>query len=457
MVGTPAVATDGLLRRTEAKEGFSLTPAQPTTEASPGTVFLVGLPASHATRLCATLHDALGVTGVVADATDRIPPDAWILCTPEWVDRIVHRPPERSEEALRRVAVLWGNRPLNEATRRWTEQGLTVLTGALPQPVLAWAQALVRSSEEAFLTWDASPSASPDAALAWTPTEPDPGLIPVPRMGDRRPASRIVAVYSSGGGVGKTTTAVYLATVAARRRHPAIVLELDEDRRGILTYWNQRPREGLDSIPAADWTDPDRLAERLATLAVTVTPRLTVVPMAGTVTGLQYPVDQGAAAITHLLAWARRQGGWTLVDLPARLRDHTILHVLHGVDQVIWVVEPTEVMLESSRLYLDLLEQLGPEGAAVVRKVVLLANKVEKARAARLDPRAFAEALGLPLLGSVASNPVKYLSGINQHRVDPTAEWEHVADGLGMTPAEVAGDRGRGWWRPRNRRKEYRT
>ena len=444
-------------------------PAQPTTEASPGTIFLVGLPGPHATRLRATLQETLGVTCVVTDAIDGIPPDAWMLCTPDWVDRIVHRQLERSAQVLGRVAVLWGNRPLNGETQRWTDQGLTVLTGALPQPVLAWAQALVRSPEEAFLTWDASPSTSPEAAGTGIAPASEPGLIPVPepglrspshpalpRMGERRPEGRLAAVYSSGGGVGKTTAAVYLATVAAGRRHPATILELDEDRRGILTYWNQHPRgDGLDSIPAADWTDPDRLAERLATLAVTVTPRLTVVPMAGTVTGLQYPVDQGAAAITHLLAWARRQGGWTFVDLPARLRDHTILNVLHGVDQVIWVVEPTELMLDSSRLYLDLLEQLGPEGVAMVRKVSLLVNKVEKARAARLDSRALAEALGLPLLGSVASNPVKYLSGINQHRIDPTPEWESVADRLGISKAEAPGGRSRGWLRSRGRRKEH--
>lgn len=445
---------------------------------TPRTITLVGLPAAHANRLSATLKDTVGVACTVAESLDSIPADAWMLCTPDWVDPIVHHHSGRSEDGRHPVAVIWGNRPLNDVTQRWTDQGVTVLTGALPQPVLAWAQSLIQALNGAFLTWDESLAASNDEAWTWTAPESEPGLIPItgqgsrfsaglspsrdshsvhPRMGERRQEGRMVALYSSGGGVGKTTTSVYLATLATGRRHFATVLEMDEDRRGILTYWNQRPHgEGLDSIPATDWTNPGRLAERLATLAVTVTPRLMVVPMAGTVTGLQYPVAEGEMAIAHLLAWARQHGGWTFVDLPARLRDHTILSVLKIVDQVIWVVEPTELMLDSSRLYLDLLEQLGPDGVAVVRKVSLLVNKVERARAARLDSRAFAEALGLPLLGSIASNPVKYLSGINQHRIDPTPEWESVADGLGIPKAEAVAGLSRGWFRSRGSRKEPR-
>lgn len=431
---------------------------------TPRTITLIGLPAADANRLRATLQDTVGVACAVAETANAIIPESWVLCTSDWVDRMMDR---QADGERNRVAVLWGNRPLNAVTQRWIDQGLPVLTGALPQPVLAWAQSVVAAPNEDFLTWDQSlgPSQAFDTPRTSAPGLDHPltaGLHSVrdvhpvlATMRERLPAGRSVAVYSSGGGVGKTTTAVYLATLAAGRHHSATVLELDEDRRGILTYWNQRPRgEGLDSIPAADWTDPERLAERLATLAVTATPRLTVVPMAGTVTGLQYPVANGEMAIAHLLAWARQQGGWTFVDLPARLRDHTILSVLKIVDQVLWVVEPTELMLDSSRLYLDLLEQLGPDGVALVRKVSLLVNKVEKARAARLDSRAFAEALGLPLLGSIASNPVKYLSGINQHRIDPTPEWESVADRLGIPNAEAPGGRSRGWLRSRGRRKE---
>ena len=442
-----------------------------------GTVMLVGLPEPHAARLTATIHERLNVDCAVAATVDALSVTAWVLCAPGWVDRVLEHLGQHGEGTPDRVAVLWGNRPLNGESQRWTDQGLTVLLGPLPEPVLGWVKTTVtHPREETFLTWQESAEAVHDEDWAWAAQGSESGVIPVrgqpalspaagvssealgglPAISQRHPAGRVVAVYSSGGGVGKTTTAVYLATLATRRRHRAMVLEMDEDRRGILTYWNQRPRgEGLDSIPAADWTDLGRLAERLATLAVTVTPRLTVVPMAGTVTGLQYPVAEGEVSIARLLAWARQHGGWTFVDLPARLRDHTILSVLKIVDQVLWVVEPTELMLDSSRLYLDLLEQLGPEGVAVVRKVSLLVNKVEKARAARLDSRAFAEALGLPLLGSIASNPVKYLSGINQHRIDPTPEWESVADRLGMSKAESHTGHSRGWWRSRERRKEH--
>ena len=338
--------------------------------------------------------------------------------------------------------------------------GYTVLTGPLPDPVLTWARQIAPAPAPPPdpLLWQSAPAPEPEPPMTVRPAW-SPAADTAPPAAARVDKGRTLAVYSSGGGVGKTTTAVYLATLAAQARQAVGLVELDEDRRGILTYWHQALRQGgLDSIPPHVWLDPPSLAESLARLAVPVSARLQVLPMAGTVTGLQYPLDHADQAMQALLDWARAQYRWTVFDLSARVRDTTTLTVLKTVDQIVWVMEPTEIMLDSSRGYLDLLEQLGPEGHQIIQKIGLVVNKLEKRRTARLDPASMADALGLPLLGVIASDPVKYLSGINQHKIDPTPEWRHLADVLrlgeempGASPSGPARPRRKAWWSRRDR------
>ncbi|MDA8192738.1 MAG: hypothetical protein M0Z53_01895 [Thermaerobacter sp.] len=383
----------------------------------------------HGSRLAQILRDQVPGLATARPASDE-PGDGrgWVLVTP---DRVAWArqawPPDR-------IGVIAGTAVPDP---RWAAQGLHVLTGVLPWPVVEWAR--TRGAPETSLAWDET-----DGAVG-------PAAPPVPAL--RAPTGRgpLVAVYSSGGGVGKTTTAVYLATVAAAQRQTVGVVELDEDRRGILTYWN-RPLQGggLDSITPHVWTDPARLAQDLARILVPVDARLRVVPMAGTLTGLQYPVEATDQAVRYLTEWARQQFACTIFDLSARIRESTPIAVLQAVDRVIWVMEPTEIMLDSSRGYLDLLEQLGDGARRILPKIGLVVNKVEKARTARLDPPALADALGLPLWGTVASNPAKYMSGINQHRVDPTPEWLAVARAVGLVTGDAprpAGKARRAWWR----------
>lgn len=421
--------------------------AQGDRRASAGVA--IALPEPHASRLAAIVRQHTGADAramTLEEAADRHA--ARIVITPEAV------PAALTVWSPGAIAVVAGSRPVAES---WRTVGVAVLTGPLPQPVVDWVRRVETGWEDEGWEWA-------DDGWGWTEEEPDA----LPHSGARgRNASRVpaatslgaasahgqlVAVYSSGGGVGKTTTSVYLAAIAAERRHVVGVVELDEDRRGILTYWGRPARQGgLDSIKAYDWQSPDRLAEQLARIAVPVAPRVTVVPMIGTVSGLQYDVAQADQAVGFLTAWARRQFAWTFFDLPARVRDSTLIAVLKTVDRVVLVVEPTEIMLDSSRGYLDLLEQLGPDGAGIVPKMGLLVNKCEKHRAARLDPRAMAESLGVPLLGAVESNPAKYMSGINQHRIEPNSEWRSVATAVGIAgpdgvAAPVSSRPRLGWW-----------
>jgi chromosome partitioning protein len=58
-----------------------------------------------------------------------------------------------------------------------------------------------------------------------------------------------VAVVSLKGGVGKTTTAVYLAAVAARGRRPVTVI--DADPQGSAAVWlEERPIDGVQVLEA---------------------------------------------------------------------------------------------------------------------------------------------------------------------------------------------------------------
>jgi len=310
------------------------------------TIALIGLPEPHASRLAEAIQLRTSVNAQVIEALHHVSQDAWILAAPEWADQVVDYVLGLPAGHPERIAILWGARAETDMLQEFSDQGLVVLTGPLPGPVIAWAEEAVRNApgpEDPF-AWNEDPKPNATAGLAWDealepppagrsprspanslamPAEAEPAAWATPAS-TRSQEGRIVAVYSSGGGVGKTTTAVYLGTIAVQRRVAVTVLEMDEDRRGILTYWNQKPRNGgLDAIPAADWDDPGRLADRLASMAVSVHPRLTVLPMAGTVTGLQYPLTHADSAATHLLSWARQHSAWTWVDLPARLRDGT--------------------------------------------------------------------------------------------------------------------------------------
>ncbi len=402
---------------------------------------------------------------MLACHVDDTLPKATVYITSSATVDVVHRYAGTSP-----VGVIVGNRPDPQRLATWQQAGIVLLTGSVPSCVSTWLGTIVAA--QAGTTED------------WSWVDSDAGNLPTlgadsHDVGDRSVRARdqvfstaaevgssrnnladgqghSLAVYSSGGGEGKTTMAVYLATIAAQKRHHVGLVELDEEQRSILTYWNQQIRQGgLDSIPPHVWTDPSALAAMFEVIAVPVHARLRVLPMAGTLTGLQYGRDHASQAVSFLLDWAKAQWTWTFVDLPARLHDASVLSALKAVDHIVWVIEPTETRLDSSRGQLDLLEQLGADGQQIIRKIGLVVNKVEKHRAARLDPASLADSLGLPLWGTVPSDSVKYFSGINQHRVDPTPDWQRIAAALNiMGPdadaklADTASVR-RPWWKRR--------
>ena len=81
-----------------------------------------------------------------------------------------------------------------------------------------------------------------------------------------------IAVASIKGGVGKTTTAVYLAAAAAERQNGEVIL-VDADRQGSSAEWLEaRPLEGIEVVEAPSERTLKRALGRDDGLVVVDTP-----------------------------------------------------------------------------------------------------------------------------------------------------------------------------------------
>lgn len=81
-----------------------------------------------------------------------------------------------------------------------------------------------------------------------------------------------IVVSNVKGGVGKTTTSVYLAAAAAERGHDPVLL-VDADRQASSAEWlEERPLEGVELVEAPSERTVGRAMERHEGLAVVDTP-----------------------------------------------------------------------------------------------------------------------------------------------------------------------------------------
>ena len=81
-----------------------------------------------------------------------------------------------------------------------------------------------------------------------------------------------IVVSNVKGGVGKTTTSVYLAAAAAERGYDPVLL-VDADRQASSAEWlEQRPLEGVELVEAPSERTVARAMERHEGLAVVDTP-----------------------------------------------------------------------------------------------------------------------------------------------------------------------------------------
>lgn len=422
----------------------------PARAEAPAAVRIVGLAPDAAERLAGAIRARLGVPAAAADP-DHLGPTDTVLTTAG------NAPAVLAAVDPTRVGVLWGRQAPSARAREWEAAGATLIPGPLPSAAVAWCAARIPEAGGAdALEWEAEPDAfdafdAPAEAFEWEddaePARPAVDPAPPPRRPARgrapaagpRARGVSVAVYSCGGGVGKTTTAVYLATLASQRAIRTGIVELDENRGALLATWDLAPRGGgIDSLPPEVWEDPGRLAERLAQTVVPVGPRLGVLPITGTLDGLQFPkesLEAARAALGHLYAWAGQQWDLVFYDLSFNLRDEAALFTLAAADRVLFVLTPEARTYQAALRTLDILEQLGRDGTAALQKMALVVNKVERPRTARLSPREMARELGLPLAGEIAANGPKYNREINQHRLVVTPEWERLWEALALPVA----------------------
>ncbi|HUK98052.1 MAG TPA: ParA family protein [Gaiellaceae bacterium] len=187
-----------------------------------------------------------------------------------------------------------------------------------------------------------------------------------------------VVVTNLKGGVGKTTTAVYLAAVAASRGHAPVVV-VDADRQASAAEWlEERPITGVEVVEApsertlarAMSTDDGTVVvdlppgdERLVQSAITAADAVVIPTRAG-------GVEFGRVAYTLEIIPARTPRG--IVVTAARLGTNDLQETIDwwkGQNVSIWGVVPERVGIAAgpeARLYRDGLDEYGK----VLRRVL---------------------------------------------------------------------------------------
>lgn len=340
-------------------------------------------------KLCEYLNNKYGVTATLwrdIQGIEEVETDAFIIYR-KCVDSL-----EILDEVKGKVALLYGTAPVPTADRVIS---YNKLTGTLPGCVNGFVESLIGQAKEhqSDLTWgEYLEDYTPGSSKSWS-------------------SIRSIALFSPGGGVGKTTTGVHLAKLAEQANVNVGLIETDEDKGGVLRYLGKPPAlEGLDSLEKHIWDNEELFKENIERLVQKVG-RIQVVPMVSTFGGLSCNVKN----VSSLFRWAESRFSLTLYDLPPRLRDVMTFSVLQEVDQVILVAEPTEVLLDALQKHMLLCQEV-EQFRNLPSKYRLLVNKVPEKDGLR--PEEMADALGLPLLGAIPADIENYDRIINRAKFE---------------------------------------
>ena len=180
-----------------------------------------------------------------------------------------------------------------------------------------------------------------------------------------------VVVTNLKGGVGKTTTAVYLAAVAANRGHTPVVV-VDADRQASAAEWlEERPIAGVEVVEAPSertlaraMTAEDGMVvvdlppadERLVQSAITAADAVVIPTRAG---GVEF------ARVAYTLEMIPSKTPRGIVVAAARLGTNDLQETIDwwkGQNVPIWGVVPERVGIAAgpeARLYRDGLDEYG--------------------------------------------------------------------------------------------------
>lgn len=263
-------------------------------------------------------------------------------------------------------------------------------------------------------------------------------------LATRTPPGRLIAVFSTKGGVGKTTIATNVAAAMARAvDDPVTLMDADLQFGDVSVMLGLPPDHTVvDAAASIHYADPD-LMRSLVTRhdsGLLVLPAPSEPLIAGGIS----PEEMTAVAV-GLQAISR----WVIVDVPTNF-DDTTLGLLEAADEVLLVASmdiPSVKNLKIGMQALDLMAIAGPK----LRLVLNRANAQVK-----LDVREVEHVLGLRAAFPVPYDlavPLSINAGVPVVMRDPrcaaSRALEHVAASL-LGPA-ADGAKGRG--RRRSRRK----
>ena len=261
----------------------------------------------------------------------------------------------------------------------------------------------------------------PQRAAAAAAQVPLPGVAPSLRTAP----GRLVAVFSTKGGVGKSTVATNVATAMARKIDDAVTL-MDADLQfGDVSVMLGIPPDHtiLDALASIQYADPELMRNLVTRLdsGLLVLPAPSEPTLAGSVS----PDD-----MTAVCAALQGISGHVIVDVPTSF-DDTTLAVLEAADDVLLVASmdiPSVKNLKVGMQVFDLMAIAGPK-----LKLVLNRSNAQ----VKLDVREVEHVLGLraafPVPYDIAV-PLSINAGIPVVMHDPRSAaaraFENIADTL---------------------------
>ena len=262
----------------------------------------------------------------------------------------------------------------------------------------------------------------------------------VPAIAERRAApGKLIAVFSTKGGVGKSTIAINVAVAMARKSSERVALvDADLQFGDVAVLLGLPPQHTiLDAAASMQYADPEMLRALMARhdSGLLVLPAPTD-PVLGTILRPE--------EILQICNGLQALCGYVIVDLPTQF-DEYVLAVVDAADEVLLVGSmdiPSVKNLKIGVQALDLAAIAGPK----LRLVLNRANTQVK-----LDVREIEHVLGLRAdypIPSDISVPIAVNAGMPVVDYDPrsaaTRALEFIAQSLLAPQAEVAESNGRG-------------
>lgn len=205
-----------------------------------------------------------------------------------------------------------------------------------PFPIVLWASALDPESARRALAIKAKDLVS---GPSW-PTELVPALerVAVPFYQRDKKDGRIVAVFSSKGGVGKTTLSVNLAVALAEKTHePILIVDLD------LEFGDVSAMVGLEPTLTIHDVDPEHLDQSLEAILQRPLAPVSVLPAPLTPDQAE---DVTSAFLVRLLQHVKQAYRFVILDLAPGYHEFNIA-ALDIADLVLTVCTPDVVALRT--------------------------------------------------------------------------------------------------------------